>query len=283
MARPDPSDSEPEQSESSGSEEEIQEPRNNAQKQEEISGYEKQRLARIAENKARMEALGISKVASSLMGSSQNPKPSNKRKGKRKIDEDDDDEDFRPNDDDDDDVDDEVDDELLADVASRSRKRKVKVKGKDKSPKPKKKAPVRKQLASSDHIDEEDDELMQALALSLQQSAEVSGPTLNERKTNSGRREDAKKGKRKKSFTSRVQMTEDEVILHFFQFDESEKGGLSMTDIRRVAIAHDFTWTDNELADMIRYFDSDGDGKLNLDDFQKIVSRCNMLRTSENS
>ncbi|KAI9180647.1 hypothetical protein LWI28_006922 [Acer negundo] len=284
MARPDPSDSEPEQSESSGSEEEIEEPGNNAQKQEEISGYEKQRLSRIAENKARMEALGISKVASSLMGS-QNPKPSNKRKGKRKIDEDEDedDEDFRPNDDDDgvDDVDDEDDDELLANVASRSRKRKVK--GKDKSPKPKKKAPVRKQLASSEHIDEEDDELMQAFALSLQLSAEVSGPTLNERKKNAGSREDARKGKRKKSFTSRVQMTEDEVVLHFFQFDGSEKGGLSMTDIRRVATAHDFTWTDDELADMIRCFDSDGDGKLNLDDFRKIVSRCNMLRTSENS
>ncbi|KAK2650609.1 hypothetical protein Ddye_018098 [Dipteronia dyeriana] len=283
MARPDPSDSEPEPSESSGSEEEIEEPGNNAQKQEEISGYEKQRLARIAENKARMEALGISKVASSLMGSSQKPKPSNKRKGKRKIDEDDDDdEDFRPNDDDVgvDDVDDD-DEEFLADVASRSRKRKVK--GKDKSPKPKKKAPVRKQLASSDHIDEEDDELMQALALSLQLSAEVSGPTLDERKTNAGSLEDARKGKRKKSFTSRVQMTEDEVILHFFQFDGSEKGGLSMTDIRRVATAHDFTWTNDELADMIRFFDSDGDGKLNLDDFQKIVGRCNMLRPSENS
>ncbi|TXG62653.1 hypothetical protein EZV62_009647 [Acer yangbiense] len=283
MARPDPSDYEPEQSESSGSEEEIEEPGSNGQKQEEISGYEKQRLSRIAENKARMEALGISKVASSLMGSSQNPKPSNKRKGKRKIDEDEDDEDFRPNDgvDDVDDVDDEDDDELLADVASRSRKRKVK--GKDKSPKPKKKAPVRKQLASSDHIDEEDDELMQALSLSLQLSTEVSGPTLNERKTNAGSREDARKGKRKKSFTSRVQMTEDEVVLHFFQFDGSEKGGLSTTDIRRVATAHDFTWTDDELADMIRCFDSDRDGMLNLDDFRKIVSRCNMLRTSENS
>ncbi|KAK0581013.1 hypothetical protein LWI29_008841 [Acer saccharum] len=284
MARPDPSDSEHEQSESSSSEEEIEEPGSNGQKQEEISGYEKQRLSRIAENKARMEALGISKVASSLIGSSQNQKPSNKRKGKRKIDDDDDDddEDFRPNDDNDDvdDVDDENDDELLADVASRSRKRKVK--GKDKSPKPKKKAPVRKQLASSDHIDEEDDELMQALALSLQLSAEVSGPTLNERKTNAGSREDARKGKRKKSFTSRVQMTEDEVVLHFFQFDGSEKGGLSMTDIRRVATAHDFTWTDDELADMIRCFDSDRDGKLNLEDFRKIVSRCNMLRTSEN-
>ncbi|KAH7577757.1 hypothetical protein ACOSP7_001224 [Xanthoceras sorbifolium] len=278
MARPDRSDSELEESENSGSGEEIEQPESNAQKQEEITEYEKQRLSRIAENKARIEALGLSKIASSLMGSSQNPKPSNKRKGKRKIDDEDDDEDFNLNDDD---VGVDEEEELLADIASRSRKRKVK--GKDKSSKTKKKAPVQRQSARSDYIDEDDSELMQAIALSLLQSAEVSGPTLSERKENAGSGEDAKRGKRKKSFTSRVQMTEDEVVLHFFQFDESEKGGLSMTDLRRVAIAHDFTWTDDELADMIHCFDSDGGGKLNLGDFRKIVMRCNMLRASENS
>jgi Ca2+-binding EF-hand superfamily protein len=35
-----------------------------------------------------------------------------------------------------------------------------------------------------------------------------------------------------------------------------------MRDLRRVAIAHDFTWTDKELADMIHCFDGDGDGKV---------------------
>ncbi|KAK1551717.1 hypothetical protein Q3G72_003346 [Acer saccharum] len=68
----------------------------------------------------------------------------------------------------------------------------------------------------------------------------------------------------KSQVTSRVQMTEDEVVLHFFQFDGSEKGGLSMINIQRVATAHDFTWTDDELADMIRCFDSDRDGKFQI-------------------
>lgn len=89
-------------------------------------------------------------------------------------------------------------------------------------------------------------------------------------------------GKGKKSFSSRVQMTEDDLILHFFQFDEAGKGAITMRDLRRVAIAHDFTWTDKELADMILCFDGDGDGKLTLDDFRKIAGRCNMMQSSEN-
>lgn len=35
-----------------------------------------------------------------------------------------------------------------------------------------------------------------------------------------------------------------------------------MRDLERMAVAHDFTWSDKELADMIRCFDSDGDGKV---------------------
>ncbi|XP_022757021.1 uncharacterized protein DDB_G0283697-like [Durio zibethinus] len=271
-------------------EEEEEEEVNPKQKQQGISEYEKQRLSRIAENKARMEALGLSKMASSLMGSSRNSSPySSKLKGKRKVVEDD--EDYRPNDEDDndDDDDDDNDDKLDGDddedftgnKTPQSLYRKNKVK--NKVSKPKKKAHVQKHLSSSDYVDD-DDELMKAIALSLQDYGEVSGAvrndvqhaTLTERKGNA-------QLKRKKSFTSRVQMTEDEMVVHFFQFDEAGKGNISMRDLRRVAIAHDFMWTDKELSDMIYCFDSDGDGKLNLDDFRKIVSRCNMLRTSENS
>ncbi|XP_031269650.1 centrin-1 isoform X2 [Pistacia vera] len=272
MVRAHPLDSEAEETESSSSEEEIGEPNRNGQKQPEVSEYEKRRLSRIAENKARMEALGLSKLASSFMGSSQN---SNKRKGKRKVVEDD--EDYMPNDDGDDDDDDDGANELDDDKSSRSNKRKVK----SKSPKSKKKT-SQKQLNSADYIDE-DTELMQAIALSLQHSAEVPGSTLNEKKGQARAQEDTGRGKRKKSFTSRVQMTEDEVILHFFQFDESGRGIISKRDLRRVAVAHDFLWTDEELADMVHCFDSDGDGKLNLDDFRKIVSRCNMIQASDNS
>lgn len=35
-----------------------------------------------------------------------------------------------------------------------------------------------------------------------------------------------------------------------------------MRDIERVAIAHDFMWTEKELTDMIHCFDSDRDGKV---------------------
>ncbi|KHG08009.1 Centrin-1 [Gossypium arboreum] len=204
------------ESEESGSEEMLSEEEEDddnevilKQEQQGISEYEKQRLARIAENRARMEALGS---------------------------------------------------------------------------KSKKKASVQKHLSSSDYIDDGDDELMKAIALSLKDSGEVLGAvptdvqdaTFTESKGNA-------RSKRKKSFTSRVQMTEDEMVVHFFHFDEAGKGSISMRDLRRVAIAHDFMWTDKDLAEMIQCFDTDGDGKLDLDDFRKIVSRCNMLRTSDNS
>lgn len=76
-------------------------------------------------------------------------------------------------------------------------------------------------------------------------------------------------------------MTEDEFVIHFFQFDEAGKGGISLRDLKRLAAAHDFTWTDKEMADMICCFDSDGDGKLSIEDFRKIVCRCNMIQVSD--
>ncbi|KAG8477350.1 hypothetical protein CXB51_030993 [Gossypium anomalum] len=304
------------ESEESGSEEMLSEEEEDddnevilKQEQQGISEYEKQRLARIAENRARMEALGLPKIASSLMGSSPNTsRTSSKIKGKRKVI--DDDEDYRPNDNEDD-HDEDDDDKLDGDdeeefpgsktPQTQSRKNKVKNKGS----KSKKKASVQKHLSSSDYIDDGDDELMKAIALSLKDSGEVLGAvpadvqdaTFTESKGNA-------RSKRKKSFTSRMQMTEDEMVVHFFHFDgnflhyfhfalyllvmdvhqqEAGKGSISMRDLRRVAIAHDFMWTDKDLADMIQCFDTDDDGKLNLDDFRKIVSRCNMLRTSDNS
>lgn len=47
-----------------------------------------------------------------------------------------------------------------------------------------------------------------------------------------------------------------------------------------MAAAHDFTWSSIELRDMIDCFDSDGDGKLNLDDFRRLAGRCNMIKES---
>ncbi|KAJ6400365.1 hypothetical protein OIU84_015919 [Salix udensis] len=246
MTKRDFSGSEPDESENSSSEE----GEDVGGKLKGITEYEKQRLSRIAENKARMEALGLNKMATSLMGSVQK---SRQRKGKQKFV---DDEEYKPSDetayDDDDDFDD--DDFVGGQSSSKSRRSK----GKRKSSKPEK-TPVQKHVSSADYVYGDDDELMQAIALSLRDSPNNATP--KERKVDAHVQEDAGRRKRKKSLSSRVQMTEDDLILHFFQFDEAGKGAITKRDLRRVANAHDFTWTDKELADMIHCFDGDGDGK----------------------
>lgn len=94
MPNRNPDDSE-EAPEDSGSEEDpqLQTPSNG------VAEYERQRLSRIAENRSRMEALGLPKIASALWGSAQKVsekmKKKKKRKGKEKVDDEDDDEDYR--------------------------------------------------------------------------------------------------------------------------------------------------------------------------------------------
>ncbi|KAJ7950930.1 Calmodulin-related, putative isoform 2 [Quillaja saponaria] len=288
MAKGDPSDTEAEETSDSSSAEEPDIP-SNGQNQG-VSEYEKQRLLRMAENRSRLEALGLPKIASSLMGPLQKAKD---KKGKAKVEVDDD---YRPDEGDaefsslsgeDRDDDDAEDEDFESGKASGTRKRKVKNKGS----KPKNKVYVRKHSRDSDYIDDDDDALRQAISLSLQGSTEgsycsqtlVLNNTLAERKGNSDNLQDKGRRKSKKSvsFTSRLQMTKDELILHFFQFDD--KGSIAARDVQRIATAHDFTWTNQELASMIHCFDSDGDGKLTLDDFRNIAIRCNMLKDSENS
>jgi len=66
-----------------------------------------------------------------------------------------------------------------------------------------------------------------------------------------------------------------------FWFTEVGKGYITPWDLERMATINDFIWTDSEISNMIRCFDSDGDGKINLEDFRSIVSRCNMLQEPE--
>ena len=87
MASDDVSGSETDETEENSSSDEPGNP-NNGETQA-ISEYEKQRLSRIAENRARLEALGLPKMASSLMGSVQ-LKQKQKQKGKAKVVEDED-------------------------------------------------------------------------------------------------------------------------------------------------------------------------------------------------
>ena len=89
MASDDVSGSETDETEENSSSDEPGNP-NNGETQA-ISEYEKQRLSRIAENRARLEALGLPKMASSLMGSVQlKQKQKQKQKGKAKVVEDED-------------------------------------------------------------------------------------------------------------------------------------------------------------------------------------------------
>lgn len=289
MHKHDPSDSESDENSSS---DDSETPINGSKQV--VPEYEKQRQHRIEENKARMEALGLHKMASSLMGS---VKKQSKDKGKAKFFKD---EEYRPPDG----IEEELsssseenaaadDDEFMGGGGSKSCGRKVK----NTKSKSKKKVPTQKLLRSSDFIDD-DDALMEAIALSLKDSAEVSdmvnnGPsqssdaqvinaTLNQRKGNAYLQEVTGRRKRKKLNSSRMQMTEDELLVHFCQFDEAGNGDIGLRDIQRMANTHDFTWTDKEMADMIHCFDSNADGRLSFGDFREIVVRCNMIEKPGN-
>ncbi|XP_074263163.1 uncharacterized protein LOC141585972 [Silene latifolia] len=274
------------------------------------TNYEKQRQARIAANNARMKALGLRNIANSLIGTPPNPRNSSncaikskkdvKKKGKGG--EDDDDDEYVPdcdrNDGDgesnsssnDDDDDFEEEEETFI------RRNKFNPKKKVKKPSSSKQVPISNPTDLSVFMDE-DEALKQALALSLKDLGEIpdtqhgKSPQSSKKRTTSSKekscdhfQQDNNTNKRKrKLFTSRVQMTDDDLVIHFCQIDEVGKGGITIRDVERMAATHDFNWTDKELSDMIRCFDSDRDGKLTLDDFRSIVQRCNMLQTQLNS
>nr|GLL25595.1 centrin-2 [Ipomoea trifida] len=173
-------------------------------------------------------------------------------------------------------------------------------KSKIKKSTPKKGAPNNQPVSESDFMND-DDALMQAIALSLQDSAgfldvskapnksagaHITGENHREKKVDSSTAEGTGKRKRKQSIRNRVQMTEDEFILHFFQFDDrtfafayNNSVGFLATDQLRLTHCrgrkreHEY----EELGDMIHCFDVDGDGKLSLEEFRKIVIRCNMI------
>ncbi|KAK4802837.1 hypothetical protein SAY86_001040 [Trapa natans] len=235
-----------------------------------LSEYEIQRMSRIAENRKRMAALGLPQITRSLTtGSGGRSSRKSNSKGKRKLD--DEDEDYEPQSGGDSGVndrdyadDDEEDKDYSAPASNRKKVKRKSI--------PIKKSPGKKVPIKSDSFE---DDLMQAIGLSLGKVKDCS------QKVPPRRMEVSKgslKGKSKTSFNNRVKMTEDELVMHFFQLDEEGKGSINMKDLAKVAIAHNFTWTDDELFDMIQFFDTDGDGKLSLDDFRMIAERCNMIQ-----
>ncbi|KAL3348854.1 hypothetical protein AABB24_022154 [Solanum stoloniferum] len=306
MAKSNVSDSETEET-NSGSCSDSEESPAELQRTGKLTDYEKQRMKRIEENRARMKAMGLHKMATSLMGASQKPQKKGKdRKGKKKVV--DEDEDYEPaqSEDEDDDGDFEVSESQLK-------------KSKKKIQTTKKRVPNTTVPTDMDFVDD-DVALMQAIALSLQDSAgflnlankvPMQGTDADSTKKDSNEKASLKKvsnekaslkkasnekdvgtcnqedvtgkRKRKQQARNRVQMTEDDLIMHFFQFDEAGKGSISFRDLQKMVVSHDFTWSDEDITNMIRCFDSNGDGKLSLDDFRKIVVRCNMIQCSEDA
>ncbi|KAL1546482.1 hypothetical protein AAHA92_23075 [Salvia divinorum] len=242
--------------------------------QEKVSEYEKQRLQRIEYNNRRMEALGLRKMAINLMGSvPKTQKKSNDKKGNQKIV--DEDEEYRPAQEDEE-ISCSEDDDNEFSPSKKTKMKKISTISKKRGP----------SNLDTDFVDD-DDALMQAIALSLQDT-ETSGahvlnsaPSDNDKRKENPSIQDRSRKKGRKPITSRVNMNEDEMLIHFFQFDESGRGSFSLRDVQRLAATHDFTWSEKEIADMIYCFDSDGDGKISFDDFRKIVVRCNMLKASE--
>uniref|UniRef100_A0A1D1YZW7 Calmodulin-like protein 4 n=1 Tax=Anthurium amnicola TaxID=1678845 RepID=A0A1D1YZW7_9ARAE len=282
-----------------------------------MTEYEQQRLSRIRENRARLQALGLPNLASSLLGSSGSGKPgqileegeADTGKGKRHRkrcgeNEDEEDDEYQPSDEGEGGESSSSDEEKAEEeesLVSPSGARQT-PKGKGQKEKTSGGVKVRKQLSIQQRMDEldfMDDEvaLQQAIAISLEEpvkyssaetnmisqiSAGVSTSTKRQGKIDGTSTQDTPGGgKRRKGNVRRPQMTEDELVAYFFSFDEAGKGSIMLHDLMKVVIAHDFSWTDKDMADMIYLFDSDGDGKLTLDDFRTIVSRCRMMREPE--
>ncbi|XP_021864300.1 uncharacterized protein [Spinacia oleracea] len=250
----------------------------------EVNEYEKQRQLRIDQNRARVEALGLRKIANSLMNlSHKGGEKKSKLNSKKGVKNGKDDGEYEPDDENpkDDSSDCSLDESSDEFEEGKRKKKKQKKKVRNRNLRSDKQKSLQKQPDMTNVMDE-DEALKQAIALSLKNTGETSdlqhaglsqsdnhSPVVNTRK-------------KKRPFKSRVQMTEDDLVINFCQFDEAGKGSITLRDLQKMAASHDFSWTDKELADMIRCFDSDRDGKLTLDDFRNIILRCNMLQVPEN-
>ncbi|CAA6656133.1 unnamed protein product [Spirodela intermedia] len=263
-----------------------------------LSEYERQRVSRIRENQARVEALGLRNLASALRGTS-GPVEQGQATGETKTDgrildrekrgknDDDVDDDYQPSEED------EGGERFLSseeeaeeEGQTTKRKKKIFTNVKDRNELD---IPLKRNQNDLDGVDDDAD-LLQAIALSLEEprQPEENKPSRASSGASTSRGRHGEKenfvlmqhlmGRGEKGF--RPQMTKDELVAYFFSFDEGGSGNVRLRDLMRVASAHDFRWTDEEMADMIHLFDSNGDDKLSLDDFSKIVSRCNMLKDS---
>lgn len=271
-----------------------------------ITEYERQRQQRIEENRAKLQALRLPVLASSLSkNSNKKLKKTTSQKGKVKLDND-----YQPStEDEQSESSSDEDAEHKVPTPKKATPAKRRPPGRPKSKKMKSLNSLIVDKASEEHgwtdlqQNELDDDaaLQQALALSMGASMEDATAIAEASKQDSdvgrpkakvdnselgGKAQETAKvdklpcGRRQRKQTksiNTIQLSEDEVLAYFFLFDEAGKGKISMRDLERVALTHDFTWSKQELNEMINTFDKDCDGKLSLEDFQTIVTRCNMI------
>ncbi|XP_078448183.1 uncharacterized protein LOC144716807 isoform X2 [Wolffia australiana] len=204
------------------------------------SEYEQQRLSRIRENREKLEALKLPSLASSLLGSSgssENPinpseefevKDRNSRRGKGERSEEDGDDDYQPSE----------DDEFSGESSSREEDAEYE----DQAPKRKGKKKISSNLQGGNEtyivgkksslivMDEDDPDLQQAIALSLEGPNDnaISGKGENDCNCSiSGVQEKLDNivknagacGRKRKGSMKRPQMTKDDLIAFFFSFD----------------------------------------------------------------
>ncbi|VAH34189.1 hypothetical protein VPH35_022373 [Triticum aestivum] len=279
-----------------------------------LTEYEKQRLARIRENEARLQALGIRRLAASPIlnqPSSAAAAAATKRKQKKRSDDADDE--YLPSDGGGGEEEEEEEDSSSAGDQDSEEEFKASSRSNQKGKAKKKmnlgsssKSTVREEGAPFTDFMDDDAALQQAIALSLAEPSKSSVTTTTDPLESSvttttvaetssrgakGRKstpckddnttpvkDSSKNRKAKKQVRSRIQLSEDDVVAIFFSFDEAGKGYIAPWDLEKMANINDFIWTDFELSKMIRCFDSDKDGKISLEEFRTIVSRCNMLQ-----
>ncbi|XP_049933252.1 uncharacterized protein LOC116253716 isoform X2 [Nymphaea colorata] len=265
-----------------------------------MTEYEKQRALRIKQNMERMKALDLPSMASSLNREFCYKEMKGESKASRKAtkDKDDDEDEYQPTSEDDDDEEEEEEeeeeDEEEEEENNKREKRKKVVNSSKKTRVRTSKCPQRdEKVGNAEEIDE-DAALQKAIALSLGGVAESSNWMGGSMHKQSGRKEanafcerknvemGTSKGRgRKAKGSGRPKMSEDDVISYFFLIDEAGKGNITWRDIKKAMVTHDFHWTDKEINDMICFFDSKGNGNLNLEDFQRIVERCGMIQHAE--
>jgi Ca2+-binding EF-hand superfamily protein len=69
---------------------------------------------------------------------------------------------------------------------------------------------------------------------------------------------------------------EDEIRKAFALFDEDGTGKVSVKNVKRIAKELGEALTDDEIAAMVREFDSDGDGAIDAEEFMAIMAQSSL-------